>query len=225
MILKTVVKKWCVCAGLLSVALMWGGCRALQIFRGDPEDYGDKAQSATEGDPKIKPGLALRIQVTASGEAAVPDSVRDVDVNGAIQMPHVGPIKCEGLTVVELQEKIKDAYKQFYIDPQVSVSFAYHEGSGLKSPWGEVLVMGQVARPGPVNMPSTMELNVTRALMMAGNLTPLAKKDEVIVTRRLQDGKLKKFTVDIEQVGREGRTDLDIKLKPGDVVYVPETWY
>jgi ribosomal protein L16 Arg81 hydroxylase len=45
------------------------------------------------------------------------------------------------------------------------------------------------------------------------------------VTRREQDGSLKKFSVDIELIGKEGRADLDIMLKPGDVVWVPESWY
>jgi len=85
--------------------------------------------------------------------------------------------------------------------------------------------MGEVARPGPVNMPSTRDLNVTRVLMMAGGATPLADKRSVRVTRREKDGTLKKFIVNIDLIGKEGRADLDVILKPGDVVWVPESWY
>jgi protein involved in polysaccharide export with SLBB domain len=74
-------------------------------------------------------------------------------------------------------------------------------------------------------MPSTRDLNVTRALMMAGGATPLADKRKVRVTRREADGTKRTFVVDIEKIGREGRSDLDVTLKPGDVVWVPESWY
>jgi len=61
--------------------------------------------------------------------------------------------------------------------------------------------------------------------MMAGGVTPLADKRKVRVTRREADGTLKKFEVDIDKIGKEGRSDLDVTLKPGDVVWVPESWY
>ncbi len=186
----------------------------------------EQARYIEEGEPKIKPGLTLRISLTASGAPEVQETLKEVNANGEILMPHIGAVKCEGLTVAELQEQIKTAYKGFFIDPQVTVGFPpYVEGSGMKSPWGEVLMMGEVARPGPVNMPSTRDLTVTRALMLAGGATPLADKSKVKVTRREKDGALKKFVVNIDKIGKEGRSDLDIGLKPGDVIYVPESWY
>jgi len=192
----------------------------------DNAGFDEQAQYIEEGEPKIKPGLTLRVSLTASGAPEVQESLKEVNASGEILMPHIGAVKCDGLTVVELQEKIKTAYKGFFIDPQVTVGFPpFVEGSGMKSPWGEVLMMGEVARPGPVNMTSTRDLTVTRGLMLAGGTTPLANKSKVKVTRREKDGSLKKFVVDIDKIGKEGRSDLDIVLKPGDVVYVPESWY
>ena len=206
------------------VQLMMCGCWMLK----SPEKnvgFDEQAQYVEEGEPKIKPGLTLRVAVTASGSEAVREELREDNANGEILMPLIASVKCEGLTVVALQEKIKEAYKNYFIDPQVTVSFVYVENAGMKSPWGSVLVMGEVARPGPVNMPSTRDLNVTRVLMLAGNVTPLSDKKNVRVTRREKDGTLKRFSVDIELIGKEGRSDLDVILKPGDVVWVPESWY
>ena len=177
------------------------------------------------GEPTVKPGLTLRVSVTASGAEAVKEELKEVNANGEILMPLIGAVKCEGLSTVDLQDKIKNAYKDYFIDPQVTVGFVYLENAGMKSPWGSVLLMGEVTRPGPVNMPSTRDLTVTRAVMLAGGATPLADKRGVRVTRREKDGTLKKFTVDIDKIGKEGRSDLDISLKPGDVVWVPESWY
>ncbi len=188
--------------------------------------FDEQARYFEEGEPKIKPGLTLRVSLTVSGAQEVQEALKEVNASGEILMPHIGAVKCDGLTIVELQEKIKTAYKTFFIEPQVTVGYApFVEGSGMKSPWGEVLMMGEVARPGPVNMSSTRDLTVTRALMVAGGATPLADKRKVKVTRREKDGSLKKFVVNIDEIGKEGRSDLDIVLKPGDVVYVPESWY
>ena len=192
----------------------------------DRVGFDEQARYIEEGEPKIKPGLMLRVSLTASGAPEVQETVKEVNASGEILMPHIGAVKCDGLTIVELQEKIKTAYQSYFIDPQVTVGFPpFVEGSGMKSPWGEVLMMGEVARPGPVNMSSTRDLTVTRALMVAGGATPLSDKSKVKVTRREKDGSLKKFIVNIDKIGKEGRSDLDIVLKPGDVVYVPESWY
>ena len=185
----------------------------------------EQAVYVPEGEPSIKPGLMLRISVTASGSAAVSEEAKEVNANGEILMPLIGSVKCEGLTVVELEAKIKTAYKDYFIDPQVTVGFLYQENAGMKSPWGSVLVTGEVGRPGPVNMTATRELTLTRTLMLAGGTTALADKRKVRVTRREKDGSLKRFVVDIERIGKEGRSDLDIALKPGDVIWVPESWY
>lgn len=201
------------------------GCWTWTASEGD-SGFDQQARYIEEGEPKIKPGLTVRISMTASGAPEVQEAFKEVDANGEILMPHIGAVKCDGLTVAELQEKIKTAYKGYFIDPQVTVGFPpYVEGSGMKSPWGEVLMMGEVGRPGPVNMPTTRDMTVTRALMVAGGATPLADKRNVKVTRREKDGTLKKFVVNIDKIGKEGRSDLDLVLKPGDVIYVPESWY
>lgn len=206
------------CLTLLSGCFSW-------IWPENENPFGQDAVYVPEGEPTIKPGLVLRVAVTASGAAVVQEESKEVNANGEILMSLIGAVKCDGLTVVELQEKVKAAYKDYFLEPQVTVGFIYQENAGMKSPWGSVLITGEVVRPGPVNMTATRDLTLTRALMLAGGSTPVADKANVRVTRRQKDGSLKRFIVDIEKIGKEGRSDLDIALKPGDVVWVPESWY
>jgi len=220
-----------VAIGLSVIGL--SGCATISKFASslkehNPSDdpgFGVQAEFVEfkEGQPLIRSGLTLRIGVTASGDSAVQDVTKEVDLNGQVLMPLIGAVKCEGLTVIELQEVLTEAYRKYFIEPQVTVNFMYQPG--MKSPWGTVLMTGEVAKFGPVDMPSTRDLTVTRALMMAGGTTPLANKKKVLVWRRKKNGELTKFEVDIEAIGKEGRQELDIKLKPGDVVFVPESWY
>jgi len=192
-----------------------------------PEDpgYGNQAEFVDykDGQPLIRAGLTLRISVTASGEVAVPDSLKEVDLSGKILLPLIDAVICEGLTVLELQDAITEKYKNFFIEPQVTVNFVYQPG--MKSPWGTVLMTGEVTKFGPVDMPSTRDLTVTRALMLAGGATPLANKKKVLVWRREKNGDLEKFEVNIDAIGQKGDQKQDIKLMPGDVVFVPESWY
>ena len=212
-----------------SMVLALSGCITwlTEVVIGDTTPFkGDAiAEWYEDGDPKITAGLVLRIGITASGTEVVDEVLKEVNMNGEILMSLVRPVKCVGLTIFELQEKLEAVYKDYFLDPQVTVSFAYVPGTGMKSPWGSVLVMGTVGREGPVDMPSTRDLTVTRVLMLAGGVPPLGDKSKVRVARRTKDGTLERYKVNVEKIGRYGRYDLDLKLRPGDVVWVPETWY
>jgi protein involved in polysaccharide export with SLBB domain len=213
---------------MVSIMPLFCGCAAFLdwLAPGDKIEVDEfKPEYWEDGDPKIRSGLHLKIGVTASGSVTVEEALKEVDLNGEIVLPMIGTVKCGGLTVVALQEQIKAAYTKYFIDPQVSVSFVYNEAMGMKSPWGSVLVMGTVQRPGPVNMPPTRDLTVTRALMAAGNPTPLADKTRIRVSRREKSGKITRYFIDVVEIGQGGRTELDIQLKSGDVIWVPETWY
>jgi protein involved in polysaccharide export with SLBB domain len=174
---------------------------------------------------RVRPGIALIVQVGSLASQPVTMQVF-VDQNGDITLQHLlqAPVACDGLTLEALKQKLVKVYSEYYKQPQVSVTFAPYDGKGV-SPWGTVTVLGEVNMPGPVNMPSTMNLTVTKVLQAAGGLKPFADKKKIRVSRRDRDGNVEKFTVDINEIGRNGRIDKDIPLHAGDVVWVPETWY
>ena len=75
--------------------------------------------------PKVRSGMKLDISVTAVG-AETPSFKRYfVDMNGYITMELIGPIKCDGMSLMALQKKIEGAYKRYYLKPQVTVTIAY----------------------------------------------------------------------------------------------------
>lgn len=175
--------------------------------------------------PKVRPGVALGISVTATGTQGTSSKQYFVDADGCISMELVGQIKCEGLTLTGLQQKIKAAYKEYFVDPQVTATFIYQAGQNMVSPWGTVTVLGEVGRPGPVDVPATMDLRLTRAIQLAGGMSAIADKRRVQVTRCDKDGKQTKTKVDLIEIGEEGRPDKDMLLKAGDVIWVPISWY
>ncbi|MDD6031464.1 MAG: polysaccharide biosynthesis/export family protein [Kiritimatiellae bacterium] len=215
-------------AALAFIAFCVCGCesiqKALDGVEGSEKESVDTALLATYFDgPKVRPGVALAISVTAVGASSRDSRQYFVDAEGCITMELVGRIKCEGMTLIELQQKVAEAYKEYYIEPSVTATFL--SGQGMVSPWGTVLVLGEVARPGPVDVPSTMDLTVLRALQLAGGVTSIADKRNVKVTRCDKEGKRSTTIVDLVEIGSDGRPDKDMQLKAGDVVYVRMSWY
>jgi len=166
----------------------------------------------------------LNVRVSATGINPV-EMTAQVDQGGYMTLPYLltEPVLCDSLTLDACQQKLLKAYLQYLRQPQVTVWFAPIDAKMGVSPYGTVKVLGEVAMPGPINMPPTMDLTVTKVLKEAGGTKPFADKRRVRITRRLEDGTSKTIMVDLVEIGEKGRLDKDIVLKPGDVVYVHET--
>jgi protein involved in polysaccharide export with SLBB domain len=212
-------------ASVAVFSILLCGCETFNAVFDEKENVNADVVATWWDGPRIRPGIALIVQV---GSVAAPPVRMEclVDQNGDITLQHLlqGPVACDGLTLEALKQKLVKAYSVYYRQPQVTVTFAPYDGRGV-SPWGTVTVLGEVGNPGPVNMPSTMDLTVTKVLQTAGGLKPFADRSGIIVTRCDKDGNQTRTRVDINEIGKDGRVDKDMTLRAGDVVWVPETWY
>ena len=225
MYMGKVFSKIAIAVCLLSVCVYASGCYSISKLFREEEPMDPAAMSRFWDGPKVAPGIALNVVVSSSSMQPVQMKVL-VDQNGDLTLPHLlqQPVHCDGLTLDELKQKLVKEYSVYYRQPLVSVTFGEYDGRGV-SPWGTVMVMGEVAVPGPVNMPSTMDLTVTKVLQLAGNLRPYADKTAIVVWRTDREGRRTRTKIDLRDIGQGGRPDLDMQLRAGDVVYVPETWY
>jgi polysaccharide biosynthesis/export protein len=198
------------CLALAALAFLPTGCA---LFSGKPDPF----PVAVAEEPKIQPGVSLKITVISIGRSE--EHVVTVSQAGEVTLPLINAVKCEGLTLQELQEKLKKAHAQYIQDPQVTVQFS--PGDGL-SPWGTVLIQGKVGREGPVNIPQTCDLTLTRALQLAGGITALGDQSKVKITRTLKNGKKYEIVVDVVDIGKHGKRENDHILQAGDVIWVPE---
>ena len=66
---------------------------------------------------------------------------------------------------------------------------------------GKIYLVGPVRMPGPQDIPSDEVFTLSKAILRAGDFTDFADKHNVKVTRK---------------------TDSDLTLEPGDLIYVPE---
>ena len=132
-----------------------------------------------------------------------------VDVSGMIQWPIIGPIKVGGLTTVEAGDKIKELLKKYLTEPTVYVRFLNYK----------ISVMGEVTRPSVYLIPNE-RVSLPEAISMAGDLTPFAKHENLLIIR--DNNGTKEF-------GRVNLNSRDLFTSPyyylhsGDIVYVEQT--
>ena len=97
-----------------------------------------------------------------------------VDIDGNIELPKIGKIKVEGLSQEAVRDTIANAYKEYLLDPIVSVKFGNFRFS----------VLGEVRSPGNFDVPAE-KVNIFAALAQAGDLTQYAKWDNVKIIREI----------------------------------------
>ncbi len=220
-----------VCLQIVSIITCFGltGCFSLSFLSGRSDadrDFSDAAAFYYDGIPRVRPGVLLSVQVGATSGQTTSMQVQ-VDQKGDITLQYLlrEPVTCDGLTLEALTQKLVALYQEYIHQPIVTVSFLPVDGNNGVSPYGTVNVLGEVGREGPVNMPATMDLTVTKAIQLAGGFKPFANKKRIKVTSCDKDGNRTVTYVNLKEIGEEGLISKDITLRAGDVVWVSETWY
>lgn len=142
--------------------------------------------------------------------------------NGTISFPLIGEIEAKGLTAYQMQQKLEKHLKdgEFLVNPRVSVKLDI----ALMKEYSEkeIFVIGAVEKVGPITVLGKY-ITVLEAVAMAGGFKKVAAPNRTTVTR-IEDGKEKTIIVDMNKV-KKGDMSLDILLKTGDIVYVPESYF
>lgn len=206
---------------------MWG-CETIAEILSPEEKVDTAAEGAVWIDPvpRVRTGVLVVVQVGAGSTQPVMMKAQ-VDQKGEITLPYLlkEPVLCEGLTLDALKQKLIKCYQVYIKEPQVTVNFGEFDVKTGVSPWGTVTVLGEVLMPGPVNMPPTQDLTVTKVLQLSGGVKPFADKTRIRVTSCSKDGTKTRTIVNLKEIGEKGLISKDIALRAGDVVWVPVSWY
>jgi len=165
-------------------------------------------------DYKIQSGDLLDITVYQEKDM---DRTARVSGNGIVTFPLAGNLKLAGLSVPEAEAHIASQLSQFLINPQVSVLIKEY---GNK----QVYVLGEVKKPGSIEMPVEKPLTVLEAVTLAGGFSELAAPDRTKVLRT-ENGKSVSIEVQISRITKLGDKNADIPLNPSDVVFVPQSYF
>jgi len=135
--------------------------------------------------------------------------------DGKISFSLIGDVNASGLTPAELDEAITKKLSKYVQNPEVTVIVST---VGIRSK--QVLVLGQVARPGPYLVGE--DVTVLEAIAMAGSYTETASLEKVTVTRRRAGESPKVTEANLKKVILGGNATEDFTVMPGDIVYVPK---
>ncbi len=161
---------------------------------------------------RLGPGDEFSYLVRGRNDISQPSVI--VAPDGMVALPRVGLINIEGKTLGEASDFVTHALKKYYEDPEVTLLMQKYTNN-------RVFVLGQVLRPGVVNLPGSATLLEALALAggvvrdYAGNSPPV---DRAIIGR----GKDKVIWLDIRELLESGNMALNANLKNGDVVFVPQ---
>lgn len=152
-----------------------------------------------------------KISVRVYGEEEL-DGEFQIQGDGSIDFPLIGSVSATGLSQNALARVLEDRLGDGFLkSPQVTVVVLQRANL-------EVSVLGAVQSPG--RLAYVENLTLVQAISTAGGLNPLAAPKRVKLTREGKTGP-KTVIISLKAI-TEGRRE-DIRLRPGDIIFVPES--
>lgn len=137
-----------------------------------------------------------------------------VQPDGYASLRGAGSVLVEGHTLPELREAIRYAYAGVLRDPEITVTL-----KDFERPY--FLASGEVGHPGKYEMRG--DLTVGEAVAIAGGFTNQARHSQVVLFRRISPDLAETRLVDLKRMLKQKNLSEDIHLRPGDLVYVPQS--
>ena len=162
----------------------------------------------------LQPGDLVDIRVYMEDNM---NRILRISGTGTVTFPLVGNIKIAGFSLEQAEQKLAERLTAYLKQPQVSMLVKEY---GNKT----VYVLGQVSKPGAIQIPPEKQLTVLEAVTSVGGFTDIANTSKVRVLR-VEDGKQQSMDVDVSQIMKQGNKSLDITLQPGDVIFVPQSLF
>ena len=136
-----------------------------------------------------------------------------VSPEGTIDYPLCGKVHLAGRTSGTAADALRDCLTRYLRHPEVSVSIREYNSK-------KVFVFGEVQKPGTFSYEEGM--TIIEAVTMAGGFTKLASPNGTQVARQ-DEGQQLKIRVPVKDI-RDG-AEKNFSLRPGDIVYVPESFF
>lgn len=188
---------------------------------------------------RIGPRDVLTLTIFAGGKGQQEVDLT-VSARGLINVPFIGSVKADGLTPNELEEQItRPLAKDYFVDPKVNIrikeyhSLHYYLSGAVKSPGlyetsGEITLLELIAKAGGVAadrgsiayvMRTSSNHNSTERPLSPGSAV---EPDWASGLKAEAAGvNHEPIRVDLRRLLDKGDMSANLKLEPGDVVYIP----
>lgn len=172
----------------------------------------DLALLEADVDPVLRLGAGdvLSLQVWGRPELS---GRHTVGPDGVISVPMAGPTRVAALTREEAAQRVQQGLGRWYLEPSVLFTVEQYTSN-------RVTVLGRVQNPGLLAFDHPPTLLET--LAKAGSL-PVIDKQATLTRCAIFRGRDKVIWVDLKSLLNGGQTHLNLRMKPGDLVYIPDS--
>jgi polysaccharide export outer membrane protein len=179
--------------------------------------YKERAFTLTVTPLKVNTKLEdLRATVDSRAGRGGQSLITVVTPAGEIQLPAIGSVPAQGLTIDELKREVDERYSQEFQGIEVSLVLTQRAPR-------HIYVVGEVGNPGRFELvgPTT----VTQALALAGSYNIGANIRQIVVFRRDADWRLMATRIDLAGalLGKRPNPADEIWLRDSDIVIVPKS--
>lgn len=139
-----------------------------------------------------------------------------ISTDGYILLPLIDKVSIAGLTLSQAQEKITNLYKEYFVDPQVSLFILMYAKQSC-------YVVGFVNQPREYEFPIEEgdKMTITKVIAGCNGFSPRANRTDVVVKRKLPNGKDELYNINVKAI-LNNKDAADFPILNGDVIEVKE---
>jgi polysaccharide export outer membrane protein len=175
------------------------------LFTTVPTTFAPATDIPVPAEYVVGPGDTLQVQLLGDGGGRY---ALTVGRDGTVDFPDLGPIAVAGLRFPEARALLEQRVAEQMIGMRASVSMGE-----LRSI--QVFVLGEAERPGAYTVSGLS--TITNALFVSGGVKPIGS----LRTIQLKRGGRVAVTLDLYDLLLNGDTSRDVRLLPGDVIFIP----
>jgi polysaccharide export outer membrane protein len=177
----------------------------------------DLPTDATDGSSEysIGPGDSLQIFVWDHGDLSTSVQVRP---DGKISTPLVEDLQAAGRTSTQLARDIETVLREYIRSPVVTVIMQGFVGDGTQ----QIRVVGQAVEPMALQYRQGM--TVLDVMIEVGGLAEFAAGNRARIIRKTSDGEME-IKVRLDDLLNNGDIDENVRMQPGDVLLIPQSFF
>ncbi len=165
----------------------------------------------------VGPLDSLNIFVWRNPELTTTVTVRP---DGRITVPLISDLPAAGQTPTQLSKSIEEKLSGYIQNPIVSVIVTNFNGPLSQ----QIRVVGQAAKPSAI--PYRANMTLLDVMIAVGGLTEYAAGDRARLVRfDKANNSQKEYGLKIESLLEDGKTSANVRIEPGDVIIIPESFF
>lgn len=192
----------------------------LLILQGCASDSQQVAQSANrtnDASPAYIIGAGDTLNIFVWGNTELGGEV-PVRPDGRITTPLVEDVIASGKTPTQLAREMEIKLSRFIKKPVVTITVLEFVGRYSE----QVRVVGQVVNPQSI--PYREHITLLDVVIAVGGLTEFAAGNRATISRTIGNNQ-QTIKVKLEDLLEDGDTSANMRMYPGDVLFVPEAWF